>query len=82
MQLLNWIRWHFPIGREMAQDVLKEEVPEEHPAYWEAVSFVSVGGGDGNDRLGGCFFLFFFSFFPFPSYISGIHHFWMRFLRM
>ena len=21
-------------------------------------------------------------FFPFPSYISGVHHFWVRFLRM
>ena len=29
------------------------------------------------------FFLFFFVFFfAFPSYISGVHHFWVRFLRM
>ena len=27
-------------------------------------------------------FFFFFFFFAFPSYISGVHHFWMRFLRM
>ena len=27
-----------------------------------------------------CFLLLFF--FAFPSYISGVHHFWMRFLRM
>ena len=25
---------------------------------------------------------FFFLFFAFPSYISGVHHFWVRFLRM
>ena len=25
---------------------------------------------------------FFFFFFVFPSYISGVHHFWVRFLRM
>ena len=25
---------------------------------------------------------FFFFFFAFPSYISGVHHFWVRFLRM
>ena len=24
----------------------------------------------------------FFFFFAFPSYISGVHHFWVRFLRM
>ena len=31
-----------------------------------------------------CFFVFFFGggSFAFPSYISGVHHFWMRFLRM
>ena len=28
------------------------------------------------------FFFFFFFFFSFPSYISGVHHFWVRFLRM
>ena len=28
------------------------------------------------------FFFFFFFFFAFPSYISGVHHFWVRFLRM
>ena len=26
------------------------------------------------------FFFFFFFFFAFPSYISGVHHFWVRFL--
>ena len=25
---------------------------------------------------------FFFFFFAFPSYISGVHHLWVRFLRM
>ena len=25
------------------------------------------------------FFFFFFFFFAFPSYISGVHHFWVRF---
>ena len=35
-------------------------------SYLSAVSFV--------------FLLFFFS--PFPSYTSGVHHFWVRFLRM
>ena len=28
------------------------------------------------------FFFFFFFFFAFPSYISGVHHFWVRYLRM
>ena len=28
------------------------------------------------------FFFFFFFFFAFPSYISGVHHFGVRFLRM
>ena len=28
------------------------------------------------------FFFSFFFFFAFPSYISGVHHFWVRFLRM
>ena len=28
------------------------------------------------------FFLVVFFFFAFPSYISGVHHFWVRFLRM
>ncbi|KAL8565032.1 hypothetical protein ACOMHN_003408 [Nucella lapillus] len=37
VQLLNWVRWHFSVGREMAQDVVQEEVPQDHPAYWEAV---------------------------------------------
>ena len=32
--------------------------------------------------VGGCFFLFVFGFFSFPSYISGVHHFWVRFLRI
>ena len=27
-------------------------------------------------------FFFLFFFFAFPSYISGVHHFWVRFLRM
>ena len=27
-------------------------------------------------------FFFFVFFFAFPSYISGVHHFWVRFLRM
>ena len=31
------------------------------------------------DRYGTSFFFFFFAF---PSYISGVHHFWVRFLRM
>ena len=26
--------------------------------------------------------VFLFVFFAFPSYISGVHHFWVRFLRM
>ena len=38
VQLLNWVRWHFSTGREMAQDVIKDVIPEEHPAYWESVS--------------------------------------------
>ena len=29
-----------------------------------------------------CFLGFFFFFFAFPSYISGVHHFWVRFLRL
>ena len=29
-----------------------------------------------------CFFTFIYFFFAFPSYISGVHHFWVRFLRM
>ncbi|KAK7111394.1 nuclear pore complex protein Nup85-like [Littorina saxatilis] len=37
VQLLNWVRWHFSAGREMAQDVINDEIPEEHPAYWEAI---------------------------------------------
>ena len=28
------------------------------------------------------FFVLFWCFFSFPSYISGVHHFWVRFLRM
>ena len=28
------------------------------------------------------YIFFFFFFFAFPSYISGVHHFWVRFLRM
>ena len=28
------------------------------------------------------FFFFFFFFLAFPSYISGVHHFWVRFLCM
>ena len=28
------------------------------------------------------FFFFFFFFFAFPSYISGVHHIWVRFLHM
>ena len=28
------------------------------------------------------FFLLLLLFFAFPSYISGVHHFWVRFLRM
>ena len=31
---------------------------------------------------GGGEIFFFFFFFLFPSYISGGHHFWVRFLRM
>ena len=27
-------------------------------------------------------FFFFLFFFAFPSYFSGVHHFWVRFLRM
>ena len=27
-------------------------------------------------------FILFYFFFAFPSYISGVHHFWVRFLRM
>ena len=34
--------------------------------------------GGGDERRG--FFLF--CFFAFPSYIAGVHHFWVRFLRM
>ena len=33
-------------------------------------------------RCHGLFFLFIYFFFSFPSYISGVHHFWVRFLRM
>ena len=37
--------------------------------------------GTGHWELTWVLFFFFF-FFPFPSYISGVHHFWVRFLRM
>ena len=35
---------------------------------------------DVNDGADGVFFCF--CFFAFPSYISGVHHYWVRFLRM
>lgn len=44
VQLLNWVRWHFTAGREMAQNVLSEESPEEHPAYWEAICRLLLQG--------------------------------------
>ena len=39
VQLLGWVRWHFSVGRELAQDVVNDDSPESHPAYWEAVGF-------------------------------------------
>ena len=45
----------------------------------------SLGGGGGGVGLSVClspFFFFFFFFFAFLSYISGVHHFWVRVLRM
>ena len=37
-----------------------------------------IDGDVGNDD----FFFFFFFVCAFPSYISGVHHFWVKFLRM
>ena len=44
---------------------------------------VLLGQGSPWATLGVFFFVFWvFFFFAFPSYISGVHHFWVRFLRM
>ena len=59
---------------------------EDKQLFWEGE--VEGGGGGmvilGKKRNRGLFLLFFFFFFflAFPSYISGVHHFWVRFLRM
>ena len=41
---------------------------------------------DSEGRNGAIFgiinLFFFFFFFAFPSYVSGVHHFWVRFLHM
>ncbi|KAK6171584.1 hypothetical protein SNE40_019741 [Patella caerulea] len=36
-QLLDWIKWHFTDGKRLAVDILHDEIPAEHPAYWEAI---------------------------------------------
>ncbi|KAK7506744.1 hypothetical protein BaRGS_00002219 [Batillaria attramentaria] len=36
-QLLNWIQSHFSYGRQLAEEVIKEEQADTHPAYWQAV---------------------------------------------
>ena len=47
------------------------------------VLFCLFGLRGGGVCLFVCFLgFFFFFFFAFPSYISGVHHFWVRFLRM
>ena len=60
---------------------LGQPVLSTRPDSWQRrqISIMkSLGGG------GGLFVWFFclFFFFAFPSYISGVHHFWVRFLRM
>ena len=46
--------------------------------YYEIIKAVERNSTTaGKSRFFFCFF-----FFAFPSYISGVHHFWVRFLRM
>lgn len=44
LQLLDWLRMHFVAGFSVAQECLREEYPEEHPSYWEAVKRLVLQG--------------------------------------
>ncbi|ESO85789.1 hypothetical protein LOTGIDRAFT_221230 [Lottia gigantea] len=35
-QLLDWIKWHFTEGKQLAVEVIHDDLPAQHPAYWEA----------------------------------------------
>ncbi len=37
-QLLEWLRWHFVEADKSARAALELEKPQDHPAYWDAVS--------------------------------------------
>ena len=64
----------------------------DRPGFDPPLSSAAGGGGGGGGGKRGevsgpryfyfYLFIFFFFFFAFPSYISGVHHFWVRFLRM
>lgn len=36
-QLLDWIRWHFPMFEMLAKEVIESDDPTSHPSYWNAV---------------------------------------------
>lgn len=36
-QLLDWLRWHFPIYEMLAKEVTESDDPASHPSYWNAV---------------------------------------------
>lgn len=49
-QLLSWINWHYPETRVEAEEVLKNRVPHEHPAYWNVVIGFVLRGEPENAR--------------------------------
>ena len=51
-RLLDWVRLHFIEGAQMASEVMKSDVPEEHQCYWAAIyQFVLQGQLDKTRQL-------------------------------
>ena len=84
--LVSWRRTTTPSSGGLRAG---SDKPREHGVGFAArnilVKMVEPGSG-GSERFLFFFFFFFsfffFFFFAFPSYISGVHHFWVRFLRI
>ncbi|XP_046584711.1 nuclear pore complex protein Nup85-like [Haliotis rubra] len=43
-QLLDWLRWHFSEGKRLAMEVHRDEQPDSHPMYWDAIYRLTLQG--------------------------------------
>ena len=50
-QLLEWLRWHFLEGEQLARAAMDHDPPQDHPSYWDAVSSQAASSTRGGADL-------------------------------